>query len=441
MLAASLVTCRLDRLAHPVTADRLVVSPNRLRDSANAGSSLDRTVLVRIATADGATLPWNASKSAAWLTLSRMSGSAPDSIVLTLRSDTLAQVSHQDTIVFVSAEVRNDTVRVPVAFDILPPAGELSVSPLSNVDSAFAGSAVSRAFTLRIDNTGGAALTWTAVTNDTWLTLSRRNGGAPPRDSVIVTLSPGDLAAGTHMGMVTITAPGAIGSPDTVIVTFRLKPCAQPAVVPDTVVAGSIALSDCRAPQRAGRQARLYSVGATAGDTLSFRLTSPDFDAYLVLTDSLGAVLTQNDDCPALTGPACIVNFRVPSSGRYVIEATTADSAATGAFVLSVVHERPPSVPQSLGQFRGDSVTAIAIGAATPENVAVVKATVNDPNRDSLRLEIELVETSSPFSGTANYQSNFVGGGQVATSQIRTVLSKLVVARVLPSGAYATPTT
>jgi hypothetical protein len=216
-------------------------------------------------------------------------------------------------------------------------------------------------------------------------------------------------------GTVTIAAGAAIGSPMTVTVDFKIKPCAEPTIIADVVVDASIALTDCGAPDRAGSLAKRYSVYANGADTLSFRLTSPRFDAYLTLHDSLGTLLAQNDDCPGSTGPSCILEFRVPASGRYVVEATSVGAADTGAFTLSVVRERAPSLPQSILQFRGDSTTSIGIGATTPASVAVFKATVNDQNpRDSVRLEIELVDVSSPFSGTASHQSNYVGVGQTA---------------------------
>jgi hypothetical protein len=61
---------------------------------------------------------------------------------------------------------------------------------------------------------------WTATKDTTWLALSKSAGGAP--DSTTVTLTPGTLAAGPHTGSVTVTAPGAAGSPKTVQVNFKI---------------------------------------------------------------------------------------------------------------------------------------------------------------------------------------------------------------------------
>jgi hypothetical protein len=417
VLVLSVATCRLDKLVRPQVHDRLVVSPAALLDSAHATSSVPVRVTLRLASADGATLSWTATATAPWLTLSPNSGAAPDSLVVELRSDTLSQVIHHDTIAFVSPQTPGHTMKVPIAFTILAPAPKLTVAPLARVDSAFAGSAQPRTFIVRIGNTGELPLTWSGSVDRPWLTLSTDNGGVPPQDSTstIVSLTPGALGPGMQTGTVTVAAAGAIGSPMTVTVSFKIKPCAEPTITADAVVDASIALADCGAPDRAGSLAKRYSVDANGGDTLSFRLTSASFDAYLTLHDSLGTLLNQNDDCPGSAGPACILEFRAPATGRYVIEATTVGAVDTGAFSLSVVRERAPMLPQSIGQFRGDSTTTMGIGATTPENAAVFRATLNDPNlRDSVRLELEVVPASSPFSGTASHQSNFLGVGQTA---------------------------
>jgi len=416
-LAVSVTTCRLDKLINPATADRLVVNPDSLRASADSGSLDSVTTTVRVASADGVALTWTATETAPWMTLSP----APDSLIVTLHPATLSQAVHLDTIRFWSPQ-GNDTVKVPVVFDILPAAAHLVVSPTSRDTSAVVRSAQPDTFSLRIKNKGALPLTWTAAPNATWVTLSDSGGTVPAQDTtsttVLVTLRPDTLSTGSHSGRIVFSAGGASGSPDTVPITYRIDPCAE-TVIPtlDATRTGSITLSDCGAPQRAGRQAKLYRVQAAAGDTLTFRLTSA-FNAYLILTDSAGTVmLDENDQCPAAL-TACLTPFNVSTAGRYVIEVTSTNPAETGAFTLSAVKERAPSLPQAIQQLRGDSAAPIGSGLITPESLAVFKATVNDPNPgDSVRLAIELLETSSTFTGPSNYQGAFAGVGQ--TSWIR----------------------
>lgn len=406
-LGASQTTCRLDKLISPAIADRLAVTPPVILASANSGSTA-RSVTLRIKSADGATLPWTATKTAAWVTLAPISGGAPDSLVVTLDPDTLAQIVHQDVIVFTSAQT-NDTVRVPVTFDILPPVAELSLSDTAHAATAFVRSAQPDTFSLRIKNTGGLPLNWTATLDTGWVTLSDSGGTVPPRDStiVLVTLRPESLSTGTHPGTIAFAATGAIGSPDTLRIAYAIAPCVETGITLDTIKSSSIALSDCGAPQRAGSQAKLYSVQATAGDTLSFRLTA-SFNAYLILTNSTGAsVLDENDQCGAAQ-IACLLNYHVTATGRHLIEVTTTNAREVGTFTLSAVKELSPTQPAP-GQFRANGTTAIGVGAITPESTVVFKATVNDPNPfDSVRLEVEVTGLAS---GILPYASGFVPPG------------------------------
>ncbi|HKC40585.1 MAG TPA: hypothetical protein VKC15_13660, partial [Gemmatimonadales bacterium] len=398
-LAVSITTCRLDKLINPATADRLLVDRDSVLASAHVGSVDPVATTVHIASADGLALRWTASKTAAWVTLDADSGSAPDSLVVRLHSDTLSKTLHRDTIVFTSLQ-SVVTVKVPIAFDMLDSAAQLVVSPPNRDTAALLGSAQPDTFSLRIKNKGALPLTWTATFNATWVTLSDSGGTVPAKDTtstvVLVTLRPESLSTGPHSARIIFAAPGAIDAPDTVAITYTINPCAETTIPTlDTVVSGSIALSDCGAPQRSGRQAKLYGVQAVAGDTLTLRLSAA-FNAYLIVTNNSGAtVLDSTDECAAV-GIACIRNFPVTTPGTYVIEATTANPAETGAFTLSAVKERAPSPPQAIGQFRGDSATAIGVGLTTTENVVVLKGTLHDPNpADSLRLQVELVGVGS----------------------------------------------
>jgi hypothetical protein len=407
-LGVSVATCRLDKLINPATADRLVVNHDSLLVSANVGSTVARTRTVRVGSADGIGLPWTASKSAAWVTLSP----TPDSLIVSLHPDTLSQTIHQDTIVLTSPEV-STILKLPVTFNMLPPAAELSLSETAHADTAFARSAQPDTFSIRIKNTGGLPLTWSAAMDSGWVTLSDSGGTVPAQDTtstnVLVTLRPESLSTATHNARIIFAAAGAIGAPDTVPITYTIQPCPE-TVIPtlDAVRSGSITLSDCGAPHRAGSQAKVYRVQANAGDTLSFRLTSTAFNAYLVVTNSSGTVLGLNDECPGFTGTAC-VNIPVTATDGYLIEATTAGAGGTGAFNLSAVKERAPGPPQAVGQFRSDSATAIGVGLTTTENVVVLKGTLNDPNPgDSLRMEVELI---GAISGTKTDSSAFVPVG------------------------------
>jgi len=71
---------------------------------------------------------------------------------------------------------------------------------------------------------------------------------------------------------------------------------------------------------------------------------------------------------------------------------------------------QPPYKPTAASQYRSDEVTVIPEGGTTPESTVVFKATVSDPDGDSVRLEIELRQIGEAFTGepTPETISDFV---------------------------------
>jgi hypothetical protein len=385
----------------------LSVLPTSIRDSANVGSTTPQLDTLVVGNSGGGTISWTATKSHSWVTLSQAAGTAPpsDTIVVSLNPTGMPSGTYRDTIVVRSPQT-TDPRRIPVQFEIGRPV--LTVRPTSISDAAPFGDTSKRDHALGITNTGHGNFSWTASDDTTWISLSASFGDGP--DTITVTLDPTGLPPGTHKGNVTVTAPGALGSPVTVPVTLTIQtPCSVTPVDPDADVNGSLTAGDCIAPHRAGSRADLYSISADAGDTFSFRMTAPSINSYLILTDGSGNVLAQNDDCPGESKNACIKNFGFSSGGQYIIEATSSNPGETGSYTLHVVRELPPPPPQGLGQFKKDGATSIPIGGTTSQDSVLFKGTVSDPNdADSVRLEIEVEPLGSPFTNVRTNQSGFV---------------------------------
>jgi hypothetical protein len=394
-----------------VLAPGLAVSPGSIRKTAPPGSTIPETDTLHVTNSGNGTITWTATKTAPWLSLSKTSGGAPDDIVVTLDPTGLPPGVQQDTIVFTSPEATNKIVRVPVEFTIAQPG--LSVAPPSITASADQRDGKKK-FELAVTNSAGGTLAWFASADQPWISLSAIAGLAPA--TLTVTLDPTGLAGGIYVGTVTVSSPGAAGSPFQVPVQFTItqKACIETALTPDVTRNGTLDPNDCEAPHRPGSLANLYGFDAAAGDAISIRMTS-DFDGYLILTDAAGNVLAQNDACPGDPGAACITDFAITASGHYLIEATSTNPGAMGQLTISVVRERAPTAPQGLGQFRSNGTSGINVGDATPETEVVFKGKVDDPNQSQqVRLEIELEPLGSPFTGVATNVSGFVsaaGGG------------------------------
>lgn len=80
--------------------------------------------------------------------------------------------------------------------------------------------------------------------------------------------------------------------------------------------------------------AAYYSFRASAGDTITVTLESPDFDAFLTLQTAQGETLISDDDGGGGLD-AAINDYELPFDGVYLVVATSARYAETGAFASS----------------------------------------------------------------------------------------------------------
>ena len=283
-------------------------------------------------------ITWSATKTQPWLTLSATTGGAPADVVVTLDPTGLPPGLQSDTILFTAPEALNGPVKVPVEFDITVPG--LVVTPPSIIATAEANDNKKQQFDLDVSNSAGGTLAWFASADAPWIAVEPA-GFAPSK--LTVTVDPRDLSPGPHNGTVTVTSPGAVGSPFLVPVqlTITTPPCGEIPIDPPNDRTSPLDRNDCEAPHRPGSFANLYSLFADAGDALSIRFTA-QFDAYVILTDGAGNVLAENDECPGESGTACITAFPITVGGRYLIEGTSTIPGATGQVTITVIHIRPP---------------------------------------------------------------------------------------------------
>lgn len=98
----------------------------------------------------------------------------------------------------------------------------LQVSPTSLSFQGQEGGSNPDAQALQIINEGGDTLSWSASTNQSWISLNPMKGTAP--STVTVSVDIAGLEAGSRQGRITITAPGAQNSPTIVPVALTILP-------------------------------------------------------------------------------------------------------------------------------------------------------------------------------------------------------------------------
>jgi hypothetical protein len=90
---------------------------------------------------------------------------------------------------------------------------------------------------------------------------------------------------------------------------------------------------------------------------------------------------------------------------------------------VSAAPNNPPAAPSGLGQFKLDAATAIALGGTTNETGVVLKATVSDPDGDSVMIEVEVKPVGSVFTGVASGSSALVPSGSTAQATVGGLVS------------------
>src|SRR5207245_1657244 len=123
------------------------------------------------------------------------------------------------------------------------------------------------------------SFTWTATNKKPWVTVSPTSG--PENTTVTLTLHPDTLSVGLHADTVVVTAAGALGSPDTTIVTFVIQQpvlVVSPASVTDSANVGTTAT----------RSAAL-TITNTGGGTLTWSATESPNASWLSGPPSSGS--------------------------------------------------------------------------------------------------------------------------------------------------------
>jgi len=296
-----------------------------------------------------------------------------------------------------------------------PPAGTLTASPEALTDSSPLGSTQPRVVGLNLSNPGARQQSWIAsqAMGATWLAVDPKSGTAP--SDVNLTLNPNRLSLGSHYDTLVFSGGSGTTEPTRVPIEFVIHPCLVTSITPDTALADSVTAADCEAPHRSNHFAKVFQFAASGGDSVTIRMGSDGFDAYLVLDSMLEntvPLLREDDTCLGEDGDPCIRYLLLPATGTYFIEATTAQPGATGAFNLDVRPPRAPSQPTALFQALSDTVTAVDLGATVNDTVFVFKGEVSDLDlADSLKLEIEIQPVELAFTGLPSDSSELGASG------------------------------
>src|SRR5512143_72598 len=269
--------------------------------------------------------------------------------------------------------------------------------------SAF-GSTAPQVGPIDVSNDGGGELHWQAIVKhgSPWVRLDPDSGTAGQTPTLQAVFDPSGLDSGVYMDTVVVSDRSGTGSLVTPL-WYQIHSCDTEGISLDGSVDRSLTTADCGALHKPrGWFAKLFTFSGVANDSISIELDAA-FNAYVALDTSLVGSrppLKAGADCLGTLGDPCLYYNRLPLNTTYYVEVTSADSAATGAFTLRVLHPRKPDLADSLDQrLATDSTTPVVPGGVVSQQSVVLTAVLSDPDLgDSLQLQAEVIPTGSSFS-------------------------------------------
>jgi len=264
-------------------AATLNVSPATLSFTAQRGGANPAAQALQVTASDASSIPWTATSSAAWLSVSPASGNTPANVSVSVNITGLAAGSYTGQVSFASGGSTPATVSVSLNVSETP--AVIGASPASLQFTASAGINPASQ-NLTVSNLGGGTLSWLATvgctTTSGWLSISPPGGNAPTTATVSVDVVTPVLPAGTYRGQILVFAlSGATNSPLSVPVTLVVTSPAQLAVSPQflsfqATQGSSSAVTQAISVTNAGSGALNWTASATTsngGDWLKLSAT------------------------------------------------------------------------------------------------------------------------------------------------------------------------
>ncbi len=210
---------------------------------------------------------------------------------------------------------------------VVPPV--IGISPTSLSFAATQGGANPATQTLSISNTGGGLFSWNVGKNASWLTLNPVSGTG--NGTVTLTVTTGNLTAGSYSGAVTVNAPGASSMTVPVTLTIATIP------VPPAIGASPTNLSFV-ATQGGGNPApQTLSISNTGGGSLTWSASdNVDWLALSPVTGTGNGVVTATVTTGARTAGTYNANITLNAIGT---------SPVTVPVTLTVTTSPPPPPP------------------------------------------------------------------------------------------------
>ena len=194
------------------------VSSSLLSYTYQSGGNLPQALAVTV-TASSAVAFTAAASGGSWLSVSPASGTTPASLSVSVDPTGLSPGSYDGTITITAPGASNSPQTVSVSLTVTSSTSAPTISLNPNVLNYTYQSGGNLPQALAVTVTASSAVAFTAAASGGgWLSVSPASGTTPA--SLSVSVNPTGLSPGSYNGTITITAPGASNSPQTVSVSL-----------------------------------------------------------------------------------------------------------------------------------------------------------------------------------------------------------------------------
>jgi uncharacterized protein (TIGR03437 family) len=284
------------------------------------------------------------------------------------------------------------------------------------------GGAVPDAQNISIANAGAGSIAWTTSTSDFWLSAANASGTAPAQ--LAVSVNPANLAAGTYTGSVTISAPGAAGSPASVAVTLVVSGSQAPGVIAGVTNAASFTTGSASATWIAifGTNLSQSTYTWRPADIVNGQLpkalhgvsvTINGFPAYVQYISPTQINVLAPDDATVGSVPVVVTTAGQPSNSfsaqkqnfapAFFVSGSTAYAAAQHADYSAVDASHPAQPGETI------LIYGTGFGPTNPPVATDQLVTTSEQLANSVQISIGGVTANSSFAGLVEaglYQFN-----------------------------------
>jgi hypothetical protein len=306
--------------------------------------------------------------------------------------------------------------------DIRPDRPTISRSPVSLSSSCLEGeNAPQRSF--EVWNSGSGTLSYSVGEQAAWLACSPTNGtSAGEHDTITLTFAASGLSPGTYSAVVTISAPAASNTPQTVSITLTVSEVPPPVVCLSTATVSA----SCAVGENAAQ--RTFDVWNCGGKTLSYSIT--DNAAWIACDPTSGTSSGEHD---TITVTFATANLSIGGYSAVVtIAAPDATNSPEKLGVSLTVTEPPPVICLS--------ATGISAWGAKGKNAPQQTFEVWNCGETTLAYSVSDDATwlsCAPTSGTSTGEHDTITANFASSALALGTYSATIVVRA--SGAANTP--